>query len=170
MISEKKQGLYRESFEHDACGVGYICDIKGKKSHQIVSDALTILENMEHRGACGCDPDSGDGAGLLVQIPHDFFVSECSKLSVNLPKAGDYGVGMLFFPKKLTVKEACRKAILKAAEKSGIKILGFRKVPVVTAGIGETALSMEPDMEQLFVARPEHLINPDDFERKLYVF
>ncbi len=169
-LNDSKEGLYREAYEHDACGVGYICDIKGRKSHQIVSDALTILENMEHRGACGCDPDSGDGAGLLLQIPHDFFLTESSKLNIKLPKVGEYGVGMLFFPKKPTVKEACRKAIVQAAEKSGLTILGFRKVPVDITGIGETALSMEPDMEQIFVAKPKHITSSDDFERKLYVF
>src|SRR5436189_5874307 len=105
-------GLYSPAFEHDSCGIGFVANFKGNKSHQIVSDALTILENMEHRGACGCDPNSGDGAGLLLQIPHDFFVEEGKKLDIKLPKSGDYGVGMLFFPKKPTVKEACRKAIV----------------------------------------------------------
>jgi glutamate synthase (NADPH) large chain len=169
-VNDTERGLYKEAYEHDSCGVGYICDIKGRKSHQIVSDALTILENMEHRGACGCDPNSGDGAGLLVQIPHDFFAEECKKLDFKIPKVGDYGVGMLFFPKKPTVKEACRKAIVTAAEKFGFTILGFRKVPVDITGIGETALSMEPDMEQIFIERPKSITNSDDFERKLYVF
>jgi glutamate synthase (NADPH/NADH) large chain len=162
------QGLYNEAFEHDSCGVGYICDIKGRKSHQTVSDALTILENMEHRGACGCDPNSGDGAGVLIQIPHDFYAEECAKLSIKLPKSGNYGMGMLFLPKKPTIKETCRKAILAAAEKSGMQIIGYRKVPVDPSMIGETALSMEPDMEHVFVARPEGLTD-EEFERKLFV-
>ena len=164
-----QQGLYNPEFEQDSCGVGYICNFKGRKSHKIVSDALTILENMEHRGACGCDPNSGDGAGILFQIPHDLFVEECSKINIKLPEAGDYGVGMIFLPKKPTVKEACRTAIYKVAEKLGLCILGFRKVPVNPAGIGEMSMSMEPDTEQLFIAKPAHITNSDDFERKLYV-
>lgn len=162
------QGLYNEAFEHDSCGVGYICDIKGRKSHQTVSDALTILENMEHRGACGCDPNSGDGAGVLIQIPHDFYAEECAKLNFKLPKLGNYGMGMVFLPKKPTIKEVCRKAIQAAAEKSGMQIIGYRKVPVDPSMIGETALSMEPDMEHVFVARPEGFTD-DEFERKLFV-
>ncbi len=168
-VNETEEGLYREAYEFDSCGVGYICDIKGKKTHQTVSDALTILENMEHRGACGCDPNSGDGAGLLMQIPHEFLVKECDKIGFKLPKQGEYGMGMLFLPKKPTIKEACKKAIQVAAEKTGLKILGYRKVPVDPSMIGETALSMEPDMEQIFIARPENITNDDDFERKLFV-
>jgi glutamate synthase (NADPH) large chain len=168
-LNETEKGLYREAYEFDSCGVGYICDIKGKKTHQTVSDALTILENMEHRGACGCDPNSGDGAGLLMQIPHNFLVEECNKIDIKLPKPGQYGMGMLFLPKKPTIKEVCRKAIQAAADKTGLKIIGYRKVPVDPSMIGETALSMEPDMEQIFIARPENLTNDDDFERKLFV-
>lgn len=168
-LNETEEGLYREAYEFDSCGVGYICDIKGKKTHQTVSDALTILENMEHRGACGCDPNSGDGAGLLMQIPHDFLVEECTKIGFKLPKQGEYGMGMLFLPKKPTIKEACKKAIQAAAEKTGLKILGYRKVPVDPSMIGETALSMEPDMEQIFIARPENIKTDEDFERKLFV-
>ncbi|HQS50424.1 MAG: glutamate synthase large subunit [Sphingobacteriales bacterium 17-39-43] len=163
------QGLYDPSMEHDACGVGFIANIKGKKSHKIVSDALTILENMEHRGACGCDPDSGDGAGILIQIPHEFFKQEALKLNIRLEKAGSYGVGMLFFPKKATIKEECRRAIGKAADKLGLKILGYRKVPINSGIIGEAAFSSEPDIEQVFIAKPVSLHTPEDFERKLYV-
>jgi glutamate synthase (NADPH/NADH) large chain len=163
------EGLYNEAFERDSCGVGFICDMKGRKSNQTVSDALTILENMEHRGACGCDPNSGDGAGLLIQVPHDFLVEECAKINIKLPKLGQYGMGMLFLPKKPTLKETSRKAIQAAADKTGLQILGYRKVPVDPSMIGETALSMEPDMEQIFVARPEGMKDDDEFERKLFV-
>jgi len=162
-------GLYDPSMEHDACGIGFIANIKGKKSHKIVSDALTILENMEHRGACGCDPDSGDGAGILIQIPHEFFKQEGLKLNISLDKVGSYGVGMIFFPKKATVKEECRRSIGKAADKLGLKILGYRKVPVNSGIIGEAAFSSEPDIEQVFIAKPASLHTPEDFERKLYV-
>ncbi|WP_026898088.1 glutamate synthase large subunit [Daejeonella oryzae] len=165
-----KQGLYEEGFEHDACGVGYIAQIKGVRSYQIVSDALTILENMEHRGACGCDPDSGDGAGILIQIPHQFLYDECLHLNINLPEPGEYGVGMLFLPKKATVKEACRAAIKAAAEKSGLQIMGYRKIPVNSKSIGETALSAEPDMEQIFIKKSSSAQSPEEFERKLFVF
>src|SRR5690606_28260599 len=113
--NEEVQGLYDPSFEHDACGVGFIANIKGVKSHQIVSDALTILENMEHRGACGCDPDSGDGAGILIQTPHDFLKEVAAAEGIELDSPENYGVGMLFLPKKATIKEACKLAIGKAA-------------------------------------------------------
>ena len=92
-------GLYNSSFEHDACGIGFVADIKGNKSHQIISDALTVLENMEHRGACGCENNTGDGAGIMIQMPHDFFVEESIKLGFALPEFGKYGVGVIFFPK-----------------------------------------------------------------------
>ena len=166
----RQQGLYREEFEHDACGVGYIAQIKGLKSHQIVSDSLTILENMEHRGACGCDPNSGDGAGILLQIPHKFLQQVCAEINIILPDQGQYGVGMLFLPKKATLKEACRNAINKVADKVGLTVLGYRKVPVSTNGIGEIALSAEPDMEQIFIQKPSQFYAAEDFERKLYVF
>ena len=163
------QGLYNSSFEHDSCGVGFIANIKGRKSHQIVCDALTILENMEHRGACGCDPDSGDGAGILIQLPHEFLKQEALNLGISLDKVGSYGIGMIFFPKKPTAKEACRAAIGKAADKLGLKVLGYRKVPVNSNIIGETAFSSEPDIEQVFVSKPSYIHTPEDFERKLYV-
>ena len=94
-------GLYSPSFEHDSCGIGFVANIKSHKSHQIISDALTILENMEHRGACGCEHNTGDGAGIMIQIPHEFFFDECSKLGVHLPPYGKYGIGVLFFPKDI---------------------------------------------------------------------
>ena len=99
------KGLYSPQFEHDSCGIGFVANIKSHKSHQIVSDALTILENMEHRGACGCENNTGDGAGILIQIPHEFFFDECVKLGIHLPPFGRYGVGVLFFPKNNVLKE-----------------------------------------------------------------
>ncbi|MES2275865.1 MAG: glutamate synthase large subunit [Bacteroidota bacterium] len=164
-----QQGLYRPEFEHDSCGTGFITNINGHKSNQIVNDALTILENMEHRGACGCDPDSGDGAGILIQLPHEFLMEECSNLEISLPEPGEYGVGMLFFPKDSTLKKACRKVITSAAEKLGLHILGYRKIQVNSSVIGETARQAEPDVEQIYILRPHHITNTDDFERKLYV-
>jgi glutamate synthase (NADPH/NADH) large chain len=163
------QGLYHPSFEHDSCGIGFVANIKGHKSHQHISDALTVLENMEHRGACGCENNTGDGAGIMIQTPHEFFFDECLKLGVHLPSFGKYAAGMIFFPKEIRLREECRDIFIRAAEKLGLDILAFRKVPVNTNGIGPTALSVEPEMEQVFVACPDHVSNPDDFERKLFV-
>ena len=162
-------GLYSPQFEHDSCGIGFVANIKSNKSHQIVSDALTILENMEHRGACGCENNTGDGAGIMIQVPHEFFFDECIKLGIHLPAFGKYGVGMLFFPRDIRLKEECRDIFNRSAEKLGLEILGYRKVPVNPDGIGPTALSVEPEIEQVFIACPDHIGNPDDFERKLFI-
>ncbi|HEV3249994.1 MAG TPA: glutamate synthase large subunit [Puia sp.] len=163
------QGLYDPSFEHDSCGIGFVANIKGNKSHQIISDALTILENMEHRGACGCEKNTGDGAGIMIQTPHEFFFDECVRLGIHLPSYGKYGVGMLYFPRDIRLKEECRDIFNRSAEKLGLEILGYRKVPVNPDGIGPTALSVEPEMEQVFIACPDHMKLPDEFERKLFV-
>ncbi len=162
-------GLYDPQFEHDACGIGFVANIRGNKSHQNISDALTILENMEHRGACGCETNTGDGAGIFIQIPHEFFFDECVKLGVHLPSFGKYAVGVLFFPKDLKLREECRDIFNRAAEKLGLEIITYRSVPVNTFDIGPTALSVEPVMEQVFIACPDYIINPMDFERKLFV-
>src|SRR4051812_10083826 len=164
-----KTGLYSPAFEHDSCGIGFVANIKSTKSHQIVSDALTILENMEHRGACGCENNTGDGAGIMIQLPHEFFFDECVKLGVHLPPYGKYGAGMLFFPKDIRLKEECRDIFNRSADKLGLEILAYRKVPVNINDIGPTALSVEPEIEQVFIACPDHISNPDDFERKLFV-
>lgn len=162
-------GLYSSAFEHDACGIGFVVNIKEHKSHKIVSDALTILENMEHRGACGCENNTGDGAGIMIQTPHEFFFDECVKLGVHLPPFKKYGIGVLFFPKDIRTKEECRDILNRCAEKLGLEVLAYRKVPVNADGIGVTALSVEPEIEQVFVACPDHINNPDDFERKLFL-
>ena len=165
----EQKGLYNSSFEHDSCGIGFVANIKGNKSHQHISDALTVLENMEHRGACGCETNSGDGAGITIQIPHEFFFDECVKLGVHLPSFGKYAVGVVFFPKKLRLREECREIFNSSAEKLGLEILAWRKIPVEGEDIGVTALSVEPVMEQVFIACPDHIKNNDDFERKLFV-
>lgn len=162
-------GLYHPSYEHDACGIGFVANIKGSKSHQNISDALTVLENMEHRGACGCDANSGDGAGIMIQMPHEFFFDECIKLGVHLPSFGKYGVGVIFFPKEIRLREECRDIFNRTAEILGLEILAYRKVPVNTSDIGPTALSVEPEMEHVFIACPDHISNPEEFERKLFV-
>jgi glutamate synthase (NADPH) large chain len=162
-------GLYSPEFEHDSCGIGFVANIKGNKSHQIVSDALTVLENMEHRGACGCENNTGDGAGLMIQTPHEFFFDECIKMGKHLPAFGRYGVGVIFFPQEIRLREECRDIFNRSAEKLGLEVLGYRKVPVNRDDIGPTALSVEPEMEQVFIVCPDHITNPDDFERKLFV-
>jgi glutamate synthase (NADPH/NADH) large chain len=167
--TESHQGLYRPEFEHDSCGTGFITNINGHKSNQIIDDALTMLENMEHRGACGCDPETGDGAGILIQLPHEFLMEECSNLEISLPEPGEYGVGMIFFPKDSAQKKACRMVITSAIEKLGLIKLGYRKLVVDSTTVGETARQAEPDVEQIFIARPTSITNADDFERKLFI-
>src|SRR5690606_31989761 len=171
MINERlpEQGLYNPDFEHDACGVGLVAHIKGKKSHQQVKDALTMLENMEHRGACGCDPESGDGAGIMIQLPHEFLWEECIELGIQLQEPGYYGVGMLFLPKEEEMNRICRQVIAEAANERGMELLGFRAVPVNREGIGPTALGAEPEIVQFFISRPAGVANTEDFERKLFV-
>ena len=167
--TKNKQGLYDPSFEHDACGIGFVANIKGNKSHQYITDALTVLENMEHRGACGCENNTGDGAGIMLQMPHEFFFDECLHLGITLPEYGRYGVGFLFFSKEISVREECRDIFNRAAEKLGLEIIGYRRVPVNRTDIGPTALSVEPCMEQVFIACPDHIHDPEAFERKLFV-
>ncbi len=166
---QKNEGLYNPEFEHDACGIGFVANIKGNKSHPIISDALTVLENMGHRGACGCESNTGDGAGLMLQMPHEFFFDECIKQGVHLPSYGRYGVGVIFFPKDVRLREECRDIFNRAADKLGLEILIYRSVPVNPDGIGFTALSAEPEMEQVFIACPDHITDADSFERKLFV-
>ncbi len=162
-------GLYQPSLEHDACGIGFIASITGNASHQHITDALTILENMEHRGASGCENNSGDGAGILIQMPHQFFAEQSKKLGFNLPPFGRYGVGVIFFPKDKKLREECRFILNDAIEILGMNVLGYRIVPVDTTNIGETALSVEPVIEQIFISPPACISDPDDFERKLFV-
>ena len=168
-VPTQQTSLYQPDFEHDACGVGFVANIKGYKTHTQVRDALTMLENMEHRGACGCDPESGDGAGIMLQLPHEFLWEECISLGIQLGEPGYYGTGMAFLPKATEANAQCRQLIRQAADDRGIPFLGFRKVPVNPEGIGSTALGAEPEMVQFFVARPEGVTNTADFERKLFV-
>ena len=166
---EQNYGLYDPAFEHDACGIGFVANIKGNKNHQTISDALTMLENMEHRGASGSEKNTGDGAGIMIQIPHEFFFEQFLSLGIHLPEQGQYGVGVLYFPKDQSRKEEYREAFIRCAEKTGLAILTFRKVPTNPDGIGNTALGVEPDMEQVFIACPDSITDPDAFERKLFV-
>ncbi|HEU0227478.1 MAG TPA: glutamate synthase subunit alpha, partial [Arachidicoccus soli] len=167
--SKTKGGLYDAAFEHDACGVGFVANIKGRKSHQNIADALTILENMEHRGASGSEQNTGDGAGIMIQTPHEFFFEECLKMGVHLPAFGRYGVGVLFFPNEIRLREECREIFNRAVETLGLEIITYRRVPVNAGMIGPTALSVEPEMEHVFIACPDHITDPEAFERKLFV-
>ncbi len=162
-------GLYQEEFEIDSCGVGFVANIKGVKSFQIVSDALTMLENMEHRGATGYEKNTGDGAGIQIQIPHELLFEEANGLGFDLPKAGQYAVGMLFFPKNKALREECRHIFDRCAAKLGFKILGYREVPVDNSDLGEAAKSVEPNMEMVFVDRPFGIKDETTFERKLFI-
>jgi glutamate synthase (NADPH) large chain len=163
------EGLYSPSFERDACGIGFVANIKGNKSHHIIGDALTVLENMEHRGACGCETNTGDGAGIMIQVPHEFFFDECIKQGIHLPSFGRYGVGVVFFPQDIRLREECRDIFNRTADKLGLEVLAYRKVPVNPEGIGTTALSVEPEMEHVFIACPDHISSREEFERKLFV-
>ena len=169
LVSKNNQGLYDPAFEHDACGIGFVANIKGIKSHQNISDALTVLENMEHRGASGFEKNTGDGAGLMIQIPHEFFFDECIKLGAHLPNYGKYAVGVLFFPKDSALKQECREIFDRAAEKLGLEIITYRAVPVNTKDIGKTALSVEPSMEHVFIKCPDDINTQEVFEPKLFV-
>ncbi|HLX24956.1 MAG TPA: glutamate synthase subunit alpha, partial [Usitatibacter sp.] len=164
-----KQGLYDPRHEHDACGVGFVAHIKGKKSHDIVANGLTILNNLRHRGATGADPLHGDGAGLLVQIPDAFFREEMAKKDVRLPKAGSYGVGMVFLPRDPAARAACKREIERAIANEGQVLLGWRDVPVDDSSLGETARSTMPVIRQVFVGAGRGSLDRDAFERKLYI-
>ncbi len=160
--------MYVPEMEHDACGIGFVANLKGKKSHEIVRDAITMLKNMEHRGACGCEPETGDGAGILIQNPHDFLKEECTKLGFDLPDYGQYGVGMIFFPADEAVREECRYILNKHIGELGFELIGYREVPTDNSMIGATAKSLEPKIEQVFV-RHTTITDPDELERKIYV-
>ncbi len=167
----KKQGLYDPAHEHDACGIGFVADIKGRKSHGIVEKGLEVLINLTHRGACGCDPNTGDGAGLLLQTPHEFFARECDVVGITLPGAGQYGIGMLFFSKQPEEQEAVRRMVERVVREEGQRVLGWRVVPTNGDAIGWLARESEPRIEQVFIGRGagfESLAGPE-FERKLYV-
>ncbi len=169
MTSASAFGLFDPAQEKDSCGVGFIADIKGRKSHQIVEDALTILVNLEHRGAVGADPRAGDGAGILVQMPHKFLAKKAKELGFALPAPGHYAVGALFMPHD----EAWRKDVMDVyaavAAKEGMSLLGWRNVPTDNSTLGDTVKPTEPVHMQVFLTRPEKLRSDDEFERRLYI-
>ncbi|MEO0469249.1 MAG: glutamate synthase large subunit [Bacteroidota bacterium] len=160
--------LYTPQLEHDSCGIGFIAQLEGPASHQLISDALTMLKNMEHRGACGCDPLTGDGAGILIQIPHLFFRKRCLEAGFSLPEAGQYGVGMVFFPQDESLRQQCREALNDWIDRMGFNLLGYREVPNRPQGIGMDARLAQPWTEQVFV-QPDPRWDKETFERKLYL-
>ncbi len=167
-----KQGLYDPRFEHDACGVGFIVNIKGVKSHQIVQNALTILNNLDHRGACGAEENTGDGAGILLQLPHAFFGKVCPAAGIDLPAAEAYGVGMLYLPQDEHERMVCERVVEEIVCAEGQRLLGWRTVPTSNLGLGKAALLREPYVRQLFIGRNDEALPHTDslaFERKLYV-
>jgi glutamate synthase domain-containing protein 2/glutamate synthase domain-containing protein 1/glutamate synthase domain-containing protein 3 len=162
------QGLYDPALEHDACGVGFVAHIKGKKSHGIVEQGLTVLKNLTHRGAVGYDPKLSDGAGLLIQIPDRFLREEMAKQGVKLPPAGQYGVGMVFLPRDPASRIACEYEIERAIKDEGQVLLGWRDVPVDSSDLAEAARRLEPVIRQVFIGRGRRVTVTDALERKLY--
>ena len=163
------EGLYDPSLEKDSCGVGFIANIKGKKSHQIVSDAMNILCNLEHRGAVGADPRAGDGAGILVQIPHAFFVRKTRELGFTLPQPGAYAVGALFMPKETAWRKVIKSIIADQIKAEQLTLLGWRDVPTDNSSLGQTVKPTEPAHMQVFIGRGAHIKDEDEFERRLYI-
>lgn len=165
---KQQKGLYVPQLEKDACGTGLIANLNGNKTHELIENALEMLTNMEHRGACGCEPNTGDGAGILIQTPHDFFERKCRELGFQLPPFGKYGVGMVFFPADRALRKQCRVLFNDYIDEMGFKLLGYRKIPTDNEELGETAISVEPRMEQVFV-KPEEDLEEETLERRLYV-
>ncbi len=166
MTLPPRSGLYDPRFEHDACGFGFVANIHGKASHQIVRQGIQILQNLVHRGACGCDPLTGDGAGLLLQIPHDFFAAEAKRLGFELPKPTEYGVGFVFLPQDEKLRGQCERAIEDKILGMGQKVLGWRDVPIDEQQCGPLARQTLPVMKQVFIGCGGE--DPVTFERKLY--
>src|ERR1051325_6385236 len=163
------EGLYDPSHEHDACGVGFVVDIKGRRSHAIVAQALSVLINLLHRGACGCEPNTGDGAGILLQIPDKFFRKECAKLGIALPAPTEYGAGLVFLPQDSLRADKVRVLIQSIIVDEGQRCLGGRLVPTDARLLAATARSVEPRIMQVFVGRGAGVADHAHFERKLYV-
>jgi glutamate synthase (NADPH) large chain len=162
------QGLYDPRQERDACGIGFVCNINGRKSHEIIEKGIQVLINLTHRGACGCDPETGDGAGVIIQIPHKFFARECAKLGFTLPVAGEYGVGMTFLPVEPHQRLQCEGIIERIVREEGLTVLGWRDTPIDGSKIGRVARNSQPYIEQIFVGRAKGMTE-DDLERKLYI-
>ena len=164
----EQQGLYDPSTEHDACGVGCVVNIKGQKSRAIVENALTILKNLLHRGACGCEENTGDGVGILIQKPHKFFLRVCKEIGFDLPDYESYGAGLVFLPVDVAQSKRCQEIFEKVVEEEGQHLLGWRDVPIDDSTLGPTAKDGEPTFKQIFIGKNDSL-NSEAFDRKLYV-
>ncbi|MEW9702124.1 glutamate synthase large subunit [Paenibacillus sp. SI8] len=164
-----KQGLYDPQFERDACGIGFVANIKGVKSHEIVKQALRVLCNLDHRGGQGCEKNTGDGAGILMQIPDTYLQAACQQENMKLPTAGSYGVGMVYLPQDLEARQACENIIERIVSEEGQQFLGWRTVPTDNHSLGDSAKSAEPFVRQVFIGQSADVSSNLDFERKLYV-
>ncbi|MCZ8042841.1 MAG: glutamate synthase large subunit [Beijerinckiaceae bacterium] len=165
----ERQGLYDPSFEKDSCGVGFIADMKNRKTHAIVAQGLQILHNLDHRGAVGADPKLGDGCGILTQIPHRFFAEECARIGIALPAPGDYAIGQFFMPQDDAARAVCEEIVAQTIEEEGQVFLGWRDVPVDSSDLGDAVRETEPRHRQLFIGRGPGVTDADDFERKVFV-
>ena len=168
-VCPEPSGLFDPRREHDACGVGFIANLKGGKSHAIIKDALYILENLEHRGAVGADPLAGDGAGILMQIPHEFLVEECAKLKIKLPKPGHYAVGHVFMPQDERLRAHCERVWTRIIREEGLEFLGWRSVPVDNSCLSEMVKAVEPVHRQIFIGRPKEIERPAGVRAALYL-
>ena len=164
-----KQGLYDPAHEHDACGVGFVANVKGRKSHALVEQGLQILQNLDHRGACGSEVNTGDGAGILIQLPHEFLIEAAKSVGIELPPEGHYGVGMVYLPPDPRQRRKVEQAFEKIIHSEGQDFLGWRTVPVDGSSLGETAQASEPHIRQVFIGRAAGLADQMAFERKLFV-
>jgi glutamate synthase domain-containing protein 2/glutamate synthase domain-containing protein 1/glutamate synthase domain-containing protein 3 len=164
-----KQGLYDPFFEHDACGVGFVANIKGVRTHDIIQKGLTVMQNLTHRGACGCDPLTGDGAGMLVQVPHEFLRKAGEKAGIDLPGAGEYGVGLVFLPTDVRERNFCQQAFEKIIREEKQKVLGWRNVPIDASQCGDAARDVMPEIRQIFIGRGGDVPDLEAFERKLFI-
>lgn len=167
------QGLYDPRHEHDSCGVGFVVNVKGRKSHQLVRQAFEVVINLLHRGACGCETNTGDGAGMLLQLPHRFFRQEAGRAGIDLPPPGAYGVGMVFLPRAASDRARVEELFAQIVDEEGQRLLGWRDVPTDDSQLGRTARGAAPVIRQILIGRGRALDPHADaharFERKLYV-
>jgi glutamate synthase domain-containing protein 2/glutamate synthase domain-containing protein 1/glutamate synthase domain-containing protein 3 len=169
-LAPKKQGLYDPWFEHEACGVGFVVDVKGRKSHRILEQAIQVLRNLDHRGACGCEANTGDGAGVLIQMPHAYFQHVAKKDRLfSLPGPGEYASGLVFLPRNPTRRRRLVEVFEHIIQSEGQTVLGWRTVPVNNGSLGETARAGEPFIRQVFIGRGPAVRDEMEFERKLYI-
>ncbi|MEX0747700.1 MAG: glutamate synthase subunit alpha, partial [Rhodothermales bacterium] len=164
-----REGLYDSFYEHDACGVGFICHISNEPSHEIVSKGLQLLINLEHRGACGCDERTGDGAGIMIQLPHEFFAEILQGMGAGRRDPGTFAAGLVFLPLNPQQREACRRKFEEIVRAEGQEFIGWRRVPTNDAHVGGAARELEPEICQVFIGRGPDVVDQDAFERKLYV-